>query len=211
MKKIKKILATILTVIFCFNVSITPTYAADFTSSTMSDFPLAGTSEIVTIDGINYKYDYYMENGLRKIDVTNINTNTVEKVAYDPETSTMYLNGSIVSTKPELPIAPYSIGTTADGWEILSKETHKISWGEGISVAALAAMIGAALGFIGGAGVIGAMGMAGLSVIAAGSVGGTVYLELHMYSAPFVQPQYRYMWTFTPSTGEVYGPYYTHV
>lgn len=211
MKKFKRILATILAVIFCFNISITPAYAADTSDSTISDFPLAGTSEIVTIDGTNYKYDYYMENGLRKIDVTNMNTNTVEKVAYDPETYTMYLNGSIVSTMPDLPITPYSIGTTADGWEILSAESHKISWGEGMSVAALAAMIGAALGFAGGAAVIGAIGMAGLSVIAAGSVGGTVYLELHMFTAPFAQPQYRYMWTFTPSTGEVYGPYYNPV
>lgn len=32
-----------------------------------------------------------------------------------------------------------------------------------------------------------------------------------MYTAPFTQPQYRYMWTFTASTGDKYGPFYNHV
>lgn len=212
MKKFKRILATILAVIFCFNISVIPTYAADVNDSTMSDFPLAGTSEIVEIEGTNYKYDYYLENEIRKVDITNMSTNTIDRIAYDPSTSTMYLNGSIFSTKTEPLIAPSSLGTTADGWEILSTDSHYISWAEGTSVAVVAGMIAAALGFgIGGAAVIGAIGSAGISVLAAASTGGTVYLELHMFTAPFTQPQYRYMWTFTANTGDKYGPFYTHV
>lgn len=212
MKKFKKFLATILAVIFCFNISIFPTYAADVNDSTMSYFPLAGTSEIVEIEGINYKYEYYFEDEMRKVDITNMSTNTIDRIAYDSSTSTMYLNGSIFSTKTEPLITPSSLGTTADGWEILSKDSHYISWAEGTSVAVVAGMIAAALGFgIGGAAVIGAIGSAGISVLAAASTGGTVYLELHMFTAPFVQPQYRYMWTFTASTGDKYGPFYYHV
>ena len=73
-------------------------------------------------------------------------------------------------------------------------------------------MISVALGFgIGGAAVIGAIGSDGISVLAASGTGGTVYMELYMYTAPFIQPQYRYQWTFTAYTGSKYGPYYYYV
>lgn len=212
MKKFKRILATILAVIFCFNISVIPTYAADVNDSTISDFPLAGTSEIVEIEGTNYKYDYYLEDGMRKVDITNMSTNTMDRIVYNPSTYTMYLNGSIFSTKTEPLITPYSLRTTADGWEIVSTDSHYISWAEGTSVAVIAGMIAAALGFgVGGAAIIGAIGFEALSVLAAASTGGTVYVELHMFTAPFAQPQYRYMWTFTASTGDKYGPFYNHV
>lgn len=75
-------------------------------------------------------------------------------------------------------------------------------------VAVVAVMISAALGFgIGPADIIGAMGAARMSVLAAACTGGTVYLELHMYTAPFTQPQYRYAWTFTASDAK-YDPFY---
>jgi hypothetical protein len=178
----------------------------------MSYFSLTGTSEIVEIEGTNYKYDYYLEDEMRKVDITNMRTNTIDRIAYDSSTSTMYLNGSIFSTKTEPLITLSSLGTTADGWEILSADSHYISWAEGTSVAVVAGMIAAGLGFgIGGAAVIGAIGAAGISALAGASIGGTVYMELHMFTVPLVQPQYRYMWTFTSSTGDKYGPFYYFV
>ena len=117
MKKFRNILATILAVILCLNIYISPVYAAD---STTLAFPLENTSEIVEIEGINYKYDYYMENGMRTVTIINMNTNTVDKAAFDPITSTIYLNGSVFAEKASNLITPYSLGITADGWEILS-------------------------------------------------------------------------------------------
>ena len=101
---------------------------------------------------------------------------------------------------------------TADGWEILSTSSHYISWTQGttVAVAVVAGAIAVYLGSLGTAGVIAAMETAALSAIASSSVGGTLYVELHMYSVPFVTPQYRFVWTFTASTGDPYGPYYYH-
>lgn len=206
MKKSQKILATILTIIFCLNICIIPTYAADSPSST---FSLNNTSEIVEIEGTNYKYDFYMEAGMRTVSITNMSTNAVDIVAYNPATSTMYLNGSVFAEKIENSITPRSLGTTADGWEILSKDSHRITWAQGTTVAVVAGALAIYLATLGPAGVIAAMGTGTLGVLAASSSGGTLYVELDMYTAPFVTPQYRYVWSFTASTGDKYGPYYT--
>lgn len=101
-------------------------------------------------------------------------------------------------------------GMTADGWEILSTSSHYISWLQGTSVAVVAGAIAAFLGTLGTAGVIAAMGTAALSALAASTSGGTLYVELHMHSVPLVTPQYRFVWTFTASTGDSYGPFYYH-
>lgn len=77
-----------------------------------------------------------------------------------------------------------------------------------MSVAAVAAAISVGLGFIGGAAVIAAMGTGVLSVLAAGAVGGTVYIETYYMTIPFQPTQYLYIWYFTASTGDSYGPYY---
>lgn len=78
-------------------------------------------------------------------------------------------------------------------------DSEYITWGKGISTAALAASISVVLGFLGPAG-----------VIAAGAIGGTVNVELQMYQLPLVAPQYRYIWSFKASTGDFYGPYLYH-
>ena len=110
-----------------------------------------------------------------------MSTNTIDRVVYDPLTSTIYLNESIISTGANPSTKLYSGRTTEDGWQILSAGSHYISWTEGTSVAVVAAMISVALGFgIGGAAVIGAIGSAGISVLAASCTGGTVYMELYI-------------------------------
>ena len=89
-------------------------------------------------------------------------------------------------------------------------DSEYITWGKGISTAALAASISVVLGFLGPAGVIAAMGTSAVGVIAAGAIGGTVNVELQMYQLPLVAPQYRYIWSFKASTGDFYGPYLYH-
>ena len=126
--------------------------------------------------------------------------------------SILKYNGTLLSfflLKIENSITPYSLGTTADGWEILSKDSHRLTWAQETTVAIVAGALAVYLATLGPAGVIAAMGTGALGVLAASSSGGTLYIELHMYTAPFVAPQYRYVWSFTASTGDKYGPYYT--
>lgn len=204
MSKFYRILSTILALICSINIAGFQTYAADFES----EYTLANTSETVEIDGITYRYDFYADRGMRVVTITNLCDSTSDTVAYDPTTSVIYLNNSVYAEKLEDSIATNSVGTTADGWEILSKETYRITWAQGTTVAVVAGAISVYLSSLGPAGVIAAMGTGALGVLAGSASGGTLYLELHMYSAPFVTPQYRYQWSFTASTGDKYGPYY---
>lgn len=77
-----------------------------------------------------------------------------------------------------------------------------------MSVAAVAASISVGLGFIGGAAVIAAMGTGVLSVLAAGAIGGTLYVETYYMTILFQPTHYLYIWSFTANTGDSYGPYY---
>lgn len=198
MKKTKRFLAVILTIMCTFNILFAQTaYASEH------------TIETVEINGINYTYNSFVENEKYFIIITNDVDGTTDTILFDISASILYLNGEVVSIIDN-PIQSQSIGTTADGWEILSKNSHYISWKEGTTAAAIAAMISVALGFLGKAGVIAAMGSAALGAIAGCSIGGTVYVETHMRSVFLSPTQYRYEWTFTDSTGTLYGPYYYH-
>ena len=97
-----------------------------------------------------------------------------------------------------------------DGWESLQTSSHYISWGEATTKAVIAGMIAIYLGSLGTKGVIAAMGVGALGVIAANSSGGTVRTELQWYHSLFYT-QYRYVWSFEASTGDVYGPYISYV
>ena len=72
----------------------------------------------------------------------------------------------------------------------------------------LAATIAAAVGSIGGVAVIAAMGLSALSVIAASSSGGVVTATVYKLNSNITH-QYRYVWSFTASTGDYYGLYTT--
>ena len=155
-------------------------------------------------------YNYFYEDGKRVVTITNNTDIHIDKLVYDTTTSIMYLNGEIFWMPDDDMIQLQSGGMTADGWEILSTSSHYISWLQGTSVAVVAGAIAAFLGTLGTAGVIAAMGTAALSALAASTSGGTLYVELHMHSVPLVTPQYRFVWTFTASTGDSYGPFYYH-
>ena len=208
MKKIKKIFTFLLALICSINFCMLPTYAASPATNT---FSLENTSEIVEIEGTNYKFDYYTEAGMRTVTVTNMVTNTVDKVAYDPVTSTFYLNNSVFAVKSNISESQQTFSASAEGWETLSTGSHRITWAQGTTVAVVAAAIAVYLGTLGTAGVIAAMGVAALGALAASCSGGTLYMEIQMFSAPLVTPQYRYVWTFTASTGDSYGPYISHI
>lgn len=165
--------------------------------------------EVVNISDVNYSYSYFYENGNRTILITNDANDTVDKVWFDEETSTIYLNGEVFA----IPIGDShqnDISLAATGWQTISSSSHYISWAKGTTVAVVAAALAVYLGTLGTAGVIAAMGTAALGTLAANAIGGTLYVKLQEYYVPLSTPQYRYEWSFTASTGTSYGPYYYH-
>ena len=181
------------------------------TDSRKAIFTLENTCEIIEIENTEYKYEYFMEDGMRVVTITNMSTNSIDKITYNPITGAAYLNNSLFAERIKSSANTKSLGYTADGWEILARDSYYITWSQGTTIAIVAGAIAVYLGSLGAGGVIAAMGAAALSVLAACCAGGTLDLELHMYSMPFVETQYRYKWSFTANTGESYGPYYTQV
>lgn len=198
-------------------LSFTPTVSAASNQSeddsNMDDLYLNQESETVSIDDTSYTYDYSYEDNKRVINITNNDDNSVEKVAYDEDNSTVYYNGEALYTeKEENDIKPssYAVNST-DTWKPVNSSSEYISWARGISAAALAAIIAAPLASLGAAGVISAIGTGALGTIAAGSSGGNVQIQLQKLTPKIGASQYRYAWWFAPSTGEHYGPFYYRV
>lgn len=208
MKKSRRLLTMLLAVVLMFSFTIQPAFAAT-SVGTAYDLYTNEESETVNIDGTSYTYRYYYENGDRAIDIVNNESGHIDKLVYDETASEMYLNGSQISMVDCTASTPAPAYT--DGWESLGTSSHYISWGEATTAAVVAGMIAIYLGSLGTAGVIAAMGVGALGIIAANSSGGTLTAELQWYHVPLVTPQYRYIWSFTAGTGDTYGPYVSHV
>lgn len=198
MKKVNKIFTSALSLILVVVIiCINPLQVS--ASTVAQDLYSQNAIEEVKIDDVTYYFHYFYEDGNRAIVVTNNVDTKAEKITYNirSATTTFYRN----STNENL------IQSTSSGWVLISSESHRITWGEGMTVAAVAAAISAGLGFIGGAAVIAAMGTAALSVLAAGAVGGTLYVDTYCMTIPLQPTHYLYVWSFTASTGDSYGPY----
>lgn len=208
MKKSSRGLTLLLVVVFMFSFTIQPAFAATHTNTSYKLFANE-ESETVYIDGASYTYRYYYENGNRAIDIVNNETGNTDKLVYDEAASVMHLNEN------QFPIVDCITSTSAltytNGWESMGTSSYYISWGTATTAAVVAGMIAIYLGSLGTAGVIAAMGVGALGVIAANSSGGTLTTELQELNIPFTTPQYRYIWSFIASTGDTYGPYISHV
>lgn len=197
----------LLTIAFALSFTIQPAFASAYTDAPYNPY-INNDIETVTIDGTSYTYQYYYENDNRAINIKNNETGHMDKLVYDKASEIILLNNSQVSFSTNAVSTPT---TAASGWESLGSSSHYISWAKATTVAAIAGMIAVYLGTLKAAGVIAAMGTTALGVLAASSGGGTVNVELQWFYAPFVTPQYRYIWSFKASTGDKYGPYISHV
>ncbi len=205
MKKFNKIIATMLTVFVCASsLYIQPVFAATNIENEDSLYE-SGKYETVNIDGTNYTYHYYYEGNSRVISITNDMDNSVDKIIYNENEHSMYVNNKVykMGEISHNVLQPYA----TNGWETTSNETHYVSWAKGTTVAVVAGIIAICLSGLGAAGVIAAIGPGALSVLASSAVGGTVYLKLQWLYSAFTVPQYRYLWSFKASTGETYGTF----
>lgn len=198
MKNVKKFL-TIITA-FTLAVVMVCTQPIKVCAATAgADMYAQRATEELVIDDVTYTLHYFYEDGKRAISIENSKNSRVEKVTYDPATETMsYYEGADGQLEPN---------SSSGDWILMGSSSHRVTWGEGMSAAAVAAAIAAGLGFLGAAGVIAAMGTAALGVLAAGATGGTIYLTTYYMNVPYQGTQYLYVWSFTANTGDSYGPY----
>lgn len=188
------------------SVGATVSYAADENS-------IVNESEIVLIDGKEYKYEDEYVNGKEITHIINLTDNTEDTLYYDSENGIVFLNDVPIayiekmSTETiemfENNISP--LATT--GWRYHDTSSHRITWVQGVTAAVLAGVIAAVIPGVGKAAVIAKIGLTALGVIAAACAGGTVTCKTYTQVLLDGKVQFRYDWTFKPSTGETYGPY----
>jgi hypothetical protein len=183
--------------------------------STDSNTPYSNNlQEIVNIDGIDYVYTYSLSTtGNRVITVENTSTNHIDIIEYDENTSQILLNGEIsgmqVSNEEDITSINESISPMSN-YKYIGSTSKKISWGQAVGTATLAAMIASGVGVITGATVIACMGASALSVIAAACANGVVKTKVYSMVAGKITT-YKYVWSFTPSGSQKYGDYTSYV
>lgn len=172
----------------------------------ISDFFAEEVTEYVCLDGTDYRIDYYYKSDWRVIEITNCVTEQVDVLTYAPSSGAMFYNGS-----------PFDVGLgdyspQADGeWTLVSTETYTISWLSATGTAGALAVAGAIAAKVPGLGVGGvvlAIGLDVLAIIAGACAGATLKVRFYTLTFPFQPIQYMYEWTFTPWTGDAtYGPF----
>jgi hypothetical protein len=215
--KFLKNIATLL-LVFAFllsNVLYLPTFADNrkiVDGNRVVDMYAQGAEEVVNIDGVNYTYHYfYNDDGNRSISITDDAGFATDTLTYDKSSSKLYLNNEIFAIFETAPQSVASVNTrSASDWTSLGSGSHYISWARGATAAMVAAAIAIKLATLSSAGVIAAMGVGALGVLAGSAVGGTLSYRLEMFSS-FFYVQYRYVWSFSAGTGDSYGPYYLHI
>jgi len=168
-------------------------------NSLANNIYLDGYCETVEIGDTIYTYRYFCEDDNRVIEITNNKTNDIEKVS---------CKNSEVCINEEKFVRKKGAKTmqARAGWEYVGTITHKISFGESTSVAAIAALLAL---YIPGATVLRVIAKGGftvLSVVAANSKGGTIYVETYWLQIAYQPTQYMYKAKFIADTGEVIGP-----
>lgn len=201
----RRIVSATLVIAIMFSVCVSP-QASSLTPYSSS----AGITETIVIDEIPYIFEYSLEDDTRKIVVTNSLTSQVDVITYNLSSGTLYLNGQIASVIQSTEASSSSARSEAI---LVSSESHYITWTEGVTAAAVAGLIAGVLGTTasGILAVIGAAGFSALANIAASCIGGTIYAELYLYTAPLAPPQNVLKWTFTANTGESLGPYFSYL
>lgn len=171
------------------------------------------SSETVIIDGKEYRYENVLANGKEIIYIIHLTDNTEDILYYDIGNNTVFLNDMPIAyiekvsedtvdefKKCILPLA-------ANGWRYHDTSNHRITWVQGVTAAVLAGVIAAVIPGSGKLTVLAKIGVTALGIVAGACAGGTVKCVAYTQVLLDGKVQFRYDWTFKPSTGESYGPY----
>lgn len=190
----------------CSSVLMVPAMATSSWSTSKYDIYEQEVAETIGIGGTLYTYHYYYDtSGNRAIKITNNVDNQVDTLVYNKAMSVFKLNNIVVATIVDtLNARPMSL-RASNSWELWDSGNQYITWVAGVTVATLAAIFATAIGTVGGAAVLVAMEYNTLAVLAAASIGGTVYWAYYKHNDYLTY--FKTTWTFYPSTGQSYGPY----
>lgn len=185
MKKIKKIIASVLCVAMCFGMTA---FAAEDNNLATDgkDIYSQKLEESIEIDGINYTYKYYYnDEGNRTVAMTNNNTGQVDVIVNNEDTSEILVNDTVVATVSDVieNVDDDVPMTRAGTWKYIGTTTKKFSWKANVSVATAAAIIASVIPMVSGATVLAKMGTSLLSEFAKKSVSGSVKIETYQLVA----------------------------
>jgi len=207
-KKIKKITAIFLILITIISAPSMSASASPSKNSNIKDV------EILTIDGLQYKFEEIYLDGKDVIRVTNLSTNTQEILYFDESIGTLFSNGKPVAYISETSVVEekilHSVSplTNDPYWTYVETKYYKVTWAKSAGVIAVATAIASVLPGKGWATVIAKIGLSVLKSIAESAVGGTVKLVLYNHVTPQIAKiELLYEWSFIAPTGEVYGPF----
>ncbi len=178
------------------------------TSVSFASEDVSINQERMMIEGVEYIYSYSLDsNGNEITTVTNTHTNAVDVVTTSADGNEFYLNGELIARISEVPMDSGQItrvGTYTGSY------TKKITWIEGLAGTALAIVIASVIPGMGAASVIAKIGVSILGGIAGSSTGGVVRVATYVMGSAHVTT-YKYVWRFTPGSGETYGPYTSYI
>lgn len=207
-KKIKKITAIFLTLITLISALSISASASPSKNSNIK------AVEILTIDGLQYKFEEICLDDKDVIRVTNLSTNTQEILYFDESIGTLFSNGKPVAYISETSVVEenllHSVSplTSDPYWTYVETKYYRVTWAKSAGVIAVATAIASVLPGKGWVAVIAAIGINTLSAIAGSAVGGTVKLALYQHVIPQTATiELLYEWSFIAPTGEVYGPF----
>lgn len=171
------------------------------------------SSETVIIDGKEYRYENVLANGKEIIYIIHLTDNTEDILYYDIGNNTVFLNDmpiayiEKVSEDETVGFENFISPLATNGWRYHDTSNHRITWVQGVTAAVLAGVIAAVIPGTGKLAVLAKIGATTLGIVAGACAGGTVKCVAYTQVLLDGKVQFRYDWTFRPSTGESYGPY----
>lgn len=216
--KLKQVIKKCVVTSLCTAIAVTGTqgitaFADEVSPTKKQDIYARGLTENVDIEGITYTYTYFYDNnGNKSISVTDTSKSKTEVVSFDAKTSKIYIDGKQIG---ELEVTDdngviLDPGNEKQDWQLIGTFHNKISWVEGISVAALAAVLTTVMSaFMPVNLLLASCGSAVLGTIASGSVGGTLHWTSWYYTSVFYY-HYKYDWSFVAPDGDRFGTYHVY-
>ncbi len=171
------------------------------------------SSETVIIDGKEYRYENVLANGKEIIYIIHLTDNTEDILYYDIGNNTVFLNDmpiayiEKVSEDETVGFENFISPLATNGWRYHDTSNHRITWVQGVTASVLAGIIAAVIPGTGKLAVLAKIGATTLGIVAGACAGGTVKCVAYTQVLLDGKVQFRYDWTFKPSTGESYGPY----